>query len=64
MAKSEVSKADKKAARAARRQAGKEQRGQMWQALKIQSKQDKLLWPLMIGAVVLSAAVFFLLGML
>ena len=64
MAKSEVSKADKKAARAARRQAAKEQRGQMWQALKIQSKQDKLLWPLMIGAVVLSAAVFFLLGML
>lgn len=64
MAKSEVSKADKKAARAARRQAAKEQRGQMWQALKIQSKQDKLLWPLMIGAVVLSTVVFFLLGML
>ena len=64
MAKSEVSKADKKAARAARRAAGKEQRGQMWQALKIQSKQDKLLWPLMIGALVLSAVVFFLLGTL
>ena len=64
MAKSEVGKADKKAARAARRAAGKEQRGQMWQALKIQSKQDKLLWPLMIGAVILSAAVFFLLGTL
>lgn len=64
MANSEVSKADKKAARAARRQAAKEQRGQMWQALKIQSKQDKLLWPLMIGAVVLSTVVFFLLGML
>ncbi|WP_344411380.1 DUF4191 domain-containing protein, partial [Dietzia kunjamensis] len=64
MAKSELTKADKKAARAARRQAGKEQRGQMWQALKIQSKQDKLLWPLMIGAVVLSTVVFFLLGML
>lgn len=64
MAKSAVSKADKKAAKAARRQAGKEQRGQMWQALKIQSKQDKLLWPLMIGAVVLSTAVFFFLGRL
>src|SRR5699024_8404445 len=64
MAKSEGGKADKKAARAAKRQAGKEQRGQMWQALKIQTKQDKLLWPLMIGAVVLSAVVFFLLGML
>lgn len=64
MAKSEVSKADKKAAKVARRQAAREQRGQMWQALKIQSKQDKLLWPLMIGAVVLSAAVFFLIGML
>lgn len=64
MAKSEVSKADKKATRAARRQASKEQRGQMWQALKLQSKQDKLLWPLMIGAVVVLAAVFFLLGTL
>lgn len=64
MAKSAVSKADKKAARAARRQAGKEQRGQMWQALKVQSKQDKLLWPLMIGALVLSVAVFFFLGRL
>ena len=64
MAKSEVSKADKKAARAARRQAGKEQRGQMWQALKLQSKQDKLLWPLLIGAVVVMAAVFFFLGTL
>ena len=62
MAKSELSKADKKEARAARRQAGKEQRGQMWEALKIQSKQDKLLWPLMIGAVVLSALVLFFLG--
>ena len=62
MAKSELTKAEKKEARAARRQAGKEQRGQMWEALKIQSKQDKLLWPLMIGAVVLAAVVFFLLG--
>ncbi|MFN3340461.1 MAG: DUF4191 domain-containing protein [Dietzia sp.] len=64
MAKSEVSKADKKAARAARRQAGKAQRGQMWEALKIQSKQDKLLWPLMIGALVLSIVAFFFLGSL
>ncbi len=64
MAKSELSKADKKAARAVRRGAAKEQRGQMWQALKIQSKQDKLLWPLMVGAVVLSAVLFFLVGML
>ncbi|EYT64415.1 membrane protein [Dietzia sp. UCD-THP] len=64
MAKSEVSKADKKAARAARRQASKAQRGQMWQALKIQSKQDKLLWPLMICALILSAVAFFLLGSL
>ena len=64
MAKSEVSKADKKAARAARRAAGKEQRGQMWQALKIQSQEDKLLWPLLIGAVVLSIVVFFFIGSL
>ena len=64
MAKKELSKAEKKAARAARRQAGKQQRGQMWEALKIQSKQDKLLWPLMIGAVVISAVVFFFLGRL
>lgn len=64
MAKSELTKAEKKAARTARRQAGKAQRGQMWEALKIQSKQDKLLWPLMIGALVLSTVVFFFLGRL
>ena len=55
---------DKKAARAARRQAAGEQRGQMWQALKIQSKQDKLLWPLLIGTVLVSMLVFFLIGSL
>jgi len=57
-------KGDKREARAARREAGKAQRSQMWEALKIQSREDKLLWPLMIGTVVLAAVVFFLLGML
>lgn len=65
MAKSKPqSKEEKRAARAARRQAGKAQRSQLWEALKLQSKQDKLLWPLMIGAVVLSALVFFGIGSL
>ena len=64
MAKSDADSEAKKAAKAQRREASREQRGQMWQALKIQSKQDKLLWPLMIGAVVASAVVFFLVGMI
>jgi len=53
-------KDEKKAARAEKRAAGKERRGQLWQAFKMQRKQDKKLLPYMIGAVVGTAAVLTL----
>ncbi|MFC9788685.1 DUF4191 domain-containing protein [Rhodococcus sp. NPDC127528] len=53
----------KAAAKAARRQASKERRSQLWQAFQMQRKEDKLLLPLMIGAVVGLAVVFFLVGL-
>ncbi len=52
-----ASKDEKKAAKAAKRAAGKERRGQLWQAFQIQRKQDRRLLPYMIGAVVGTAAV-------
>ncbi|MFC9895440.1 DUF4191 domain-containing protein [Nocardia sp. NPDC127579] len=45
------SKEAKAAAKAARKQASKERRQQLWQAFQMQRKEDKLLLPLMIGAV-------------
>ncbi|MFE3292439.1 DUF4191 domain-containing protein [Rhodococcus sp. NPDC059234] len=54
----------KAAAKAARRQASKERRSQLWQAFQMQRKEDKLLLPLMIGAVVGLAVVFFLVGLI
>lgn len=60
----DASKADKKAAKAAKRAAGKERRSQIWQAFQMQRKQDKRLLPYMIGAVVLAAAVVTGIGML
>ncbi len=47
----------KKAAKAAKRVASKERRSQIWQAFQMQRKQDKKLLPLMIGALVGTAAV-------
>ena len=58
-------KAAKAEAKTARKAASKERRGQLWQAFKIQRKEDKWLLPLMIGAFVLivgasvTASVFF-----
>jgi hypothetical protein len=46
-------KAAKAEAKAARKAASKERRSQLWQAFKIQRKEDKWLLPLMIGAFVL-----------
>lgn len=54
----------KAAAKAARRTASKERRTQLWQAFQLQRKEDKLLLPLMIGAVVGLAVVFFLVGLI
>lgn len=54
----------KAAAKAARKQASKERRTQLWQAFQMQRKEDKLLLPLMIGAVIGLAVVFFLIGLI
>src|SRR5574340_1138312 len=54
----------KAAAKAARRQASKERRTQLWQAFQMQRKEDKVLLPLMIGAIVGLAVVFFLVGLI
>jgi hypothetical protein len=63
MAKVELSKADKKAARTAKRAASKERRGQFWQAFQMQRKDDKALIPILVGTVVASAVVFFVVGL-
>lgn len=62
--KGKVAPADKKAARAAKRAAGKERRGQFWQAFQMQRKQDKALIPILIGIVVVTAALFFAIGLI
>ncbi|MEH3140185.1 MAG: DUF4191 domain-containing protein [Mycobacterium kyogaense] len=59
MAKSRNSaevKAAKAEAKAARKAASKQRRGQLWQAFQIQRKEDKRLLPYMIGAFVLIVA--------
>ncbi|SNT23135.1 DUF4191 domain-containing protein [Rhodococcoides kyotonense] len=58
------SKEAKAAAKAARKQASKERRSQLWQAFQMQRKDDKLLLPLMIGAVVGITVVAFLIGLI
>ena len=59
-----LSKEAKSAAKAARRQASKERRTQLWQAFNMQRKDDKLLLPLMIGALVLVTVLFFVIGLI
>lgn len=56
------SKEAKAAAKAARKQASKERRQQLWQAFQMQRKEDKLLLPLMIGALVGVTVVFLVIG--
>ncbi|MEV6430174.1 DUF4191 domain-containing protein [Nocardia sp. NPDC051463] len=58
------SKEAKAAAKAARKQQSKERRRQLWQAFQMQRKEDKLLLPLMIGAVVGITAVFLVIGLI
>ncbi|MGW6379158.1 DUF4191 domain-containing protein [Rhodococcus sp. NPDC055112] len=62
--KGKPTKEAKAAAKAARKQASKERRSQLWQAFQMQRKEDKLLLPLMIGAVVGLAVLFFLVGLI
>ncbi|MEV0250673.1 DUF4191 domain-containing protein [Nocardia sp. NPDC050712] len=58
------SKEAKAAAKAARKQASKERRQQLWQAFQMQRKEDKLLLPLMIGALVGLTVVALVIGLL
>lgn len=64
MAKADASKEAKAAAKAARKQASRERRKQLWQAFQMQRKDDKLLLPLMIGALLVSTAVFVVVGLI
>lgn len=59
MAAGKPDKEAKAAAKAARKQQSKERRQQLWQAFQMQRKEDKLLLPLMIGALVITTAVLF-----
>ena len=56
--------AEKKAAKQAARAARRERISQIWQAFQMQRRDDKLLVPLMVGAVVGTAVVLFLVGLL
>ncbi|WP_433756159.1 DUF4191 domain-containing protein [Nocardia sp. CA-135398] len=58
------SKEAKAAAKAARKQQSKERRQQLWQAFQMQRKEDKLLLPLMIGAIVGITVVFLVVGLI
>ena len=57
-------KAAKKREKLAKRERNKQQRSQMWQAFKMQRKQDKALIPLMLAAILGVGLVFFLIGLL
>lgn len=59
-----AAKAAKKEERAAKRAKRRQNYKQLWQAFNIQRKRDKALIPIMLGAVVGLALVFFLIGLL
>ena len=63
-AKPKLSKDEKKAAKQSARTARKERFSQLWQAFQMQRREDKALLPLIIGAVVGTAAVAFGAGLL
>jgi F0F1-type ATP synthase assembly protein I len=60
--KGSASKEAQAAAKTARKQESRDRRTQLWQAFNMQRKEDKLLLPLMIGALVGVAVLFFLIG--
>ncbi|MGW4715663.1 DUF4191 domain-containing protein [Nocardia sp. NPDC004260] len=64
MAAGKPTKEAKAAAKAARKQQSRERRKQLWQAFQMQRKEDKLLLPLMIGALVGITAVFAVIGLI
>src|SRR4051794_18324076 len=59
-----ASKDEKKAAKQAAKAARRERFRQIWQAFQMQRREDKALIPLMVGAVVGTALVLFLIGLL
>ena len=62
--KNAAAKAAKKEEKAAKRAARRQNFSQIWQAFNIQRKQDKLLIPLMVGAILGFGLLFFLIGLL
>jgi hypothetical protein len=64
MAKQAASKEEKRAAKQAAKAARRERFSQIWQAFQMQRREDKALLPLMIGAVLGTGLVLFLIGLL
>jgi hypothetical protein len=62
MAGGKPDKEAKKAARRARRAASRARYKQIWQAFQLQRREDKALLPIMVGVLLLSVAVFFVVG--
>ncbi|TQM44751.1 DUF4191 domain-containing protein [Pseudonocardia cypriaca] len=63
MAGGKPDKEAKQAAKRARREASRARYKQIWQAFQMQRREDKALLPLMVGALLLSVAVFFVIGL-
>jgi hypothetical protein len=63
-AKPQLDKAAKKEAARERREASKARRRQIWEAFKLQRREDKQLIPLMVGSFLLAVVVVFLLGLI
>ncbi|MDQ6658593.1 MAG: DUF4191 domain-containing protein [Actinomycetota bacterium] len=59
-----LTKQEKKALKVAQKAEKKDRRGQMWQAFNIQRKEDSKLLPMMIGALLVVAAIIVGLGLL
>ncbi len=59
-----LTKQEKKAFKVAQKAEKKDRRGQMWQAFNIQRKEDSKLLPMMIGALLVVAAIIVGLGLL
>ena len=63
-AKPKLDKAAKKEARREKRAASKARRRQIWEAFKLQRREDKKLVPLMVGAFLLAVLVVFGIGLI
>src|SRR5947199_9999996 len=58
-----AAKEAKAAAKKEKREQSRARRRQMWQMFQTQRKEDKLLLPLMVGSVLLAAALAFVIGL-